>query len=676
MASNSIVNNLWGACNKMRQDPGTTGALQYIQQFSWLLFLKVFEETERKRQTECELEAKEFKPNLSEEYTWSSWAYNKDLTGATLISFVNDKLFPYLRSLKANKTQQTIANIFNNSVNLMQDGYLLKEAIEKIRDTDFFSDDESFAISEVYEGLFSKMKASDLKPLAEFYTPRPIGKFMTQMVNPEIGETVYDPANGPSGFLVEAFYVLKGKAKSGKDVETLHERSLYGKEVKPLPYVLGMMNLILNGVEAPNITKTNTLGINLFQLTEKDRYNVVLANPPFSGQLKGVSSNFPYPASATEILFLQHAMRSLKQKGRCAIIFPEGVLSTTDEKAYVNSKKELLENYNLHSIVRMPEGAFAPYTSISTNILFFDKKGKTDNIWYYEVQPPIGKKNFSKTNPIRFESFAECISLWHEKAETKNSWIIPIERVVRESYNLDFKNPNKVFSKSYDSPTNLIYTLAKKQEGLLCKFQSLQSAIANFYKEMSNKYETVPLSKVLTQYQIKTYVQDKEKYNQLTISKHDGIKLRGFKYGSEIGRKRQFIVDLDKYPNTILYTRQTLQQDEAIGLAPDEVNGCVVTENMPMFSVDGALPLFVHYYFKSSFFLKQLHKSKRKGTSQQTIHEDIFLRYEMPLPSETIQGEIVSLLEEVIELKKRQSEINTDLSHLFPAVLDEAFKSE
>lgn len=467
MASNPIINNLWGACNKMRQDPGTTGALQYIQQFSWLLFLKVFEETEKKRKAECELEAKTFKPNIAEEYTWSKWTSDKNLTGPALIKYVNDKLFPYLRGLKENKTQLTIAKIFENSTNLMQDGYLLKEAIEKIRDTNFFSDDESFAISEIYEGLFSKMKASDLKPLAEFYTPRPIGKFMTEIVNPEIGESVYDPANGPSGFLVESFYWLKKKAKSSKNIETLHEKSLYGKEIKPLPFVLGMMNLILNGVESPNIIKTNTLGINLFQLTERDRHNIVLTNPPFSGQLKGVSSNFPYPSSATEILFLQHTMRSLKQKGRCGIIFPEGVLFTTNEQAYVNTKKELIENYNLHTIVKLPSGSFAPYTTIPTNILFFDKSGKTEKIWYYEVQPPTGKKNFSKTNPIRYESFAECISLWKDRPETEYSWTIAVEKVIAENYNLDFKNPHRAEELEHTAPEILIDGILKKENQII-----------------------------------------------------------------------------------------------------------------------------------------------------------------------------------------------------------------
>ena len=463
----------------MRQDPGTTGALQYIQQFSWLLFLKVYEETEKKRQTESELSGKKFVPNISADYTWSKWAYDKDLTGKELIKFVNEDLFPYLRSLIGNKTQKTISIIFENSVNLMQDGYLLKEAIEKIRDTNFFSDDESFAISEIYEGLFSKMKASDLKPLAEFYTPRPIGKFMTEMVNPEIGESVYDPANGPSGFLVETFYLLKKKAKSSKDIETLHEKSLYGKEVKPLPFVLGMMNLILNGVESPNIIKTNTLGINLFHLSENDRHNILLTNPPFSGQLKGVSSNFPYPASATEILFLQHSMRSMKHRGRCGIIFPEGVLFNTNEQAYVNTKKELIENFNLHTIVKLPTGSFAPYTTIPTNILFFDKLGRTEKIWYYEVQIPNGKKNFTKTNPIRYENFTDCISLWKERPESEFSWTIPVEKVIAENYNLDFKNPYKIENLEHIQPHILVDGIIQKENQIVGMMQEIKSIVDN-----------------------------------------------------------------------------------------------------------------------------------------------------------------------------------------------------
>lgn len=477
MATNTIINNLWSACNKMRQDPGTTGALQYIQQFSWLLFLKVYEENEKKRQAESELSDKKFVPNISDNYTWSKWTTDKDLTGKDLVKFVNEDLFPYLKSLGGNKTQKTIATIFENSSNLMQDGYLLKEAIEKIRDTNFFSDDESFAISEIYEGLFSKMKSSDLKPLAEFYTPRPIGKFMTEMVNPEIGETVYDPANGPSGFLVESFYLLKKKAKSGKNIETLHEKSLYGKEIKPLPFVLGMMNLILNGVEAPNIIKTNTLAINLFHLTDRDRYDIVLTNPPFSGQLKGVSSNFPYPASATEILFLQHSMRSLRHRGKCGIIFPEGVLFTTNEQAYVNTKKELIENFNLHTIVKLPPGSFAPYTTIPTNILFFDKLGKTKNIWYYEVQIPNDKKNFTKTNPIRYENFAECISLWKERPDTDYSWTIPVEKVIEENYNLDFKNPHRSEELEHRPPDELIESILNKEHQIVNLMKEIKQTV-------------------------------------------------------------------------------------------------------------------------------------------------------------------------------------------------------
>jgi type I restriction enzyme M protein len=405
--NNHIINKLWNACNTMMSDAGTTGPLQYISQFSWLLFLKVYEEIEKKKNVEAEFEGKKFQESIASPYKWSEWAdKKKNLTGEPLMKFVNNKLFPYLRGLgqtpNATTIQRIIGDIFKQSNNLMQDGYYLREVIDTIESVDFFASADSYAISNIYEGLFSKMKAGDIKPLAEFYTPRPIAEFIAEMVEPKLGQTVYDPCNGPSGFLVAAFNILKDQVKSVSNYERLHKRTFYGKELKPLPFVLGMMNMILNGVESPNITQGNTLAINLFNITEKDRHDLVLTNPPFKGKHLGQGSNFPYQSKNTAILFLQHCMRSLKHKGKCAIIFPEGVLFKVDEAAFANTKKDLIENYNLHTVIKLPSGAFAPYTNITTNILFFEKNGTTKDIWYYELPPPEGKKNYRHTRQIVF----------------------------------------------------------------------------------------------------------------------------------------------------------------------------------------------------------------------------------------------------------------------------------
>ncbi|MFH1195655.1 MAG: class I SAM-dependent DNA methyltransferase, partial [bacterium] len=359
MANDSISNKLWSACNKMRQDPGTTGALQYVEQFSWLLFLKVYEETENKNEAKAAFEKKSYQRNIDGEYRWSVWT-GKDtyLTGPDLLNFVQDKLIPHLRSLSGNRTKEIISEIFSNTQNRMEDGYLLREVVDVMAGADFFSDEDSFAVSSIYEGLFSRMKSAEIKPLAEFHTPRVIARFMTEMVAPKIGQTIYDPCNGPSGFLTEAYHFMRPKAKNISDNEKLQKETFFGKELKSLPFILGTMNMILNGIATPNIRKMNTLSINLFNLTEK--YDIVMTNPPFSGTVRGIESNFPHPSAQTEILFLQHCMRSLKDGGKCAIIFPESVLFTTDDQSYVNTKKELLQQFNLHTIVRLPKGAFEP----------------------------------------------------------------------------------------------------------------------------------------------------------------------------------------------------------------------------------------------------------------------------------------------------------------------------
>lgn len=480
--NNHIISKLWSACNVMMSDAGTTGALQYIQQFSWLLFLKVYEEIENNKRKEAAYEGKKYSDNIESPYKWSEWTdKGKNLTGDPLMKFVNDDLFPYLRNLRnktnATKTQFVIAEIFRNSENLMKDGYYLREVIDKIGGIDFFSNEDAYAIATIYEGLFNKMKASEIKPLAEFYTPRPIAEFIAEMSNLQIGETIYDPCNGPSGFLVAAYNQLKDKVKSASDYETLHEKMLYGKELKPLPFVLGMMSMILNGIESPNIKQGNTLAVSLFSLSEADRYNVILTNPPFKGTAIGISSNFPYPSKNTAILFLQHCLKSLKNKGRCAIIFPEGVLFKVDEAAYFNSKKDLIENFNLKSIVRLPKGAFAPYTDIPTNILFFEKIGKTKSVWYYEIQPPIGKKNFTKSNPIRKEHFEDCKKHFLTRAETDYSWVVDVEEIKRRNFNLDIQNPN---SKDVieNLPTKKLLELIEEKDKLANEiFNSIKNSL-------------------------------------------------------------------------------------------------------------------------------------------------------------------------------------------------------
>src|SRR3989344_4207205 len=319
------------------------------------------------------------------------------------------------------------------------------------------------------------MKSAEIKPLAEFHTPRVIARFMTEMVAPKIGQTIYDPCNGPSGFLTEAYHFMRSKAKNVADNEKLQKETFYGKELKSLPFILGTMNMILNGIATPNIRKMNTLSINLLNLTEK--YDIVMTNPPFSGTVRGVETNFPYPSAQTEILFLQHCMRSLKDGGKCAIIFPEGVLFKTDDQSYVNTKKELLQQFNLHHIIRLPNGAFAPYTGIQTNILFFDKTGPTKEIRYHELSVPKNRKNFSKSKPIKGEYFEEAKKLWEKKDLTEQSWVVPVEEIIKNNYNLDVKNPNKKTEFEHLPPEELIAKIEESEKTIMTLLSEIKDLI-------------------------------------------------------------------------------------------------------------------------------------------------------------------------------------------------------
>lgn len=476
MPNDSIQNKLWSACNKMRQDPGTTGALQYVEQFSWILFLKVYEEIENEYEAKAAFEGKTYIRNIDNEFRWSVWT-NKDsyITGPDLLKYIQDKLFPYLRTLSGNRTKEIISEIFNNTQNRMEDGYLLREVVDIMVGVDFFSDEGTFAVSSIYEGLFARMKASDIKPLAEFHTPRAIVHFMVETLAPKIGQTVYDPCAGPAGFLTESYLFMRPQAKTVSDNEKLQKETFYGKELKSLPFILGTMNMMLNGVTTPNIRKVNTLSINLFNLAE--RYNVILTNPPFSGTVRGIESNFPYPSSQTEILFLQHCMRSLKDGGKCAIIFPEGVLFKTDDQSYVNTKKELLQHFNLHHIVRLPNGSFAPYTPILTNILFFDKTGPTKEISYYEFPLPKGFKNFSKSKPIKSEYFEEAKRIWNTDELTEQSWVTPVEEIIKNNYNLDVKNPNRKVEFEHLPPDELINKIESSEKTISALLSEIRDLI-------------------------------------------------------------------------------------------------------------------------------------------------------------------------------------------------------
>lgn len=465
------------ARDAMRKDAGLNGDLDRIPQLAWLLFLKAFDGLEQNR----EVTEPDYRPAIEEPFRWRDWAANPHgRTGESLLSFVNGRLLPYLRELSGtgrHDPRDVLSAVFKETHNRMLSGYLLRDVVNKVNEINFASADDIHTMAHLYESMLREMRdaAGDS---GEFYTPRPVIRFITQQVDPKLGEIVLDPACGTGGFLVEALEHMDREVSKAAQRRQLHN-SLRGIEKKPLPYLLGMMNLVLHGVGHPNIIRGNALATPITQVSRTDRVDVVLTNPPFGGEEeKGIQANFPADKRTAETawLFLQLVMRRLKSGGRCGIVVPNGVLFGDGVGAKI--KKQLLEECSLHTVVRLPDGVFEPYTSIPSNILFFDKTGPTREVWFYEIPPPEGRKKYSKTKPMHFVDFAECQAWWNTRPENDRAWRVPLATIEGQGYNLDLRNPNRVHDLTQRPPSELVEELVANERVLLGLLQQLQAELS------------------------------------------------------------------------------------------------------------------------------------------------------------------------------------------------------
>jgi type I restriction enzyme M protein len=455
----------------LRKEAGCTTELDYIEQTSWLLFLKYLDALEREKALEAGLEGRSYTYILDEEFRWESWAaprdhhgaidHNRATTGDDLRDFTNDRLFPYLRGFKEkasgpNTIEYKIGEIFGELKNKISSGYNLREVIDHIDELRFGSQVEKHELSHLYEAKINKMGNAGRNG-GEYYTPRPLIRAIVQVVQPRIGERVYDGAVGSAGFLCEAFEYLRARpGLTTTDARTLQERTFYGKEKKPLAYVIGIMNMILHGIEAPNIVHTNTLSENLADIQEKDRFEVILANPPFGGRERNeVQQNFPIRTGETAFLFLQHFIKILKAGGRAGIVIKNTFLSNTDN-ASVSLRKLLLESCNLHTILDCPSGTFQG-AGVRTIVLFFEKGAPTRNIWYYQLDPG---RNLGKTNPLNDADLAEFVSLQRTFADSPKSWSIDAASVDPATWDLSVRNPNAGEEVVHRSPEEILDEIA------------------------------------------------------------------------------------------------------------------------------------------------------------------------------------------------------------------------
>lgn len=482
----------------MRKDVGVDGDAQRISQLVWMFFLKIYDD----REAEIELLEDNYQSPLPDELRWRNWASDPEgMTGDTLLDFVNNQLFPTLKDKleltgPTKKRAIVLRNIFEDAYNYMKSGTLMRQVINKICEIDFNNTEDRHTFGSIYEQILKDLQSAG--NAGEFYTPRAVTQFIVNRIDPKLSEIVFDPACGTGGFLSCAIdHKRKNYVKSAKDEETLQE-SIKGVEKKSLPHMLCTTNMILHGIDTPtNIKHENTLGRPYKDYGEKDRVNVIITNPPFGGMEEdGIENNFPknYRTRETADLFMALIIKLLKTDGRAAVVLPDGFLFGEGMKTRL--KEDLLNKCNLHTIMRLPNGVFAPYTSIKTNILFFTKKAEkerpaTKEVWYYEHPYPEGVKSYNKTKPMSFEEFDTEIDWWGEEENdfntrkvTEQAWKVSLDEIIERDYNLDIKNPHEIEAIDHD-PEELLADFAAQQNSI----QELRNQLKTILSEALESFK-------------------------------------------------------------------------------------------------------------------------------------------------------------------------------------------
>jgi type I restriction enzyme M protein len=449
----------------LRAEDGIGNELDYVEQTSWVLFLKYLHDLENERRDRAELDGKNYTPLIKDEFRWDQWAaptkggefdHNTAKVGDDLIEFIDRELFPHLggfrnSALSPQSIEYKIGEVFTELRNKFRSGFILRDVLEVINGLSFNTQAERHELSELYETRINRMGNAGRNG-GEYYTPRPLIRAMIKVIGPKIGETIYDGAVGSAGFLCEAYDFMRTGDLSAADFEKLQSSTFFGQEKKSLAYIIGIMNMVLHGIEAPSIIHTNSLNENVMDIQEKDRHDIILANPPFGGgERREVQQNFPIPTGETAYLFLQHFIRKLRAGGRGAVVIKNTFLSNTDN-ASVALRREILESCNLHTILDCPGGTFHG-AGVKTVVLFFEKGRPTKDIWYYQLDPG---RNLGKTNPLNNEDLAEFVEIQKSRPMSPRSWKTSRPSVDEETYDLSVKNPNAPEPKALGSPEKII----------------------------------------------------------------------------------------------------------------------------------------------------------------------------------------------------------------------------
>lgn len=504
MSREQLTNDIWRACDILRRDDNCGGVMEYVEHLAWLLFLKFFDEQEDIFEQEAAIAGRKYKRVIDKDYRWSDWVpkaigektgengrrKTPEWDGDRLMQIVRGEIIPYLGSLSGSPERDVIGGLFSDrNVVVCASPYNLKDVLEIVDNIDFKNPDDIHTVSHVYEDLLRKL-GNENKMAGEFYTPRPIIRFMVEVIDPQIGETVYDPFCGSCGFLVEAFEYMKTQEKTTKDHQILQRKTFVGQEKKALPALLGAMNLILHGVLVPEVRRRNTLEENVISAVT-ERFDVVLTNPPFGGKENAqIQQNFPVKSNATELLALEHIVKKLKpgRNARCGVVVPEGTLFRGGAFAVV--KEMMLNDFDLFMIVSLPPGAFAPYSDVKTALMFFRRSGSTEKVLYHEIPLPENLKKFSKGSPIGDEHFVEARhknlllkqftkkDIPSEKL-TYESWFTDLDTLIDREFDLSARNPNQSQEEILPHPSKLTSRILEDQE-------KLKSIIKRLHKMVSD----------------------------------------------------------------------------------------------------------------------------------------------------------------------------------------------
>ena len=587
-----------------------------------------------------------------------------------------------MQGTNGDRRRDVIATVFGGVINRMISGYLLRDVINLVDGIHFDSSDEIHTLGHLYESMLREMRdaAGDS---GEFYTPRPVVQFMVAALDPRLGETVLDPACGTGGFLVETFTHMQKQCKTVKHRTTLQEKSIFGAEAKPLPYMLAQMNLLLHGLQSPNITYANSLAVRLTELGDKDRVDVILTNPPFGGEEEpGIRSNFPADkrTSETALLFLQLIMRKLRRLGRgsesggrAAVVVPNGVLADTGIASRI--RKELVRDFNLHTIVRLPNGVFSPYTPIPTNLLFLDRSKPTGTVWFYEVPLPEGIREYTKTRPLRFEHLKLLIDWWDSRVENEHAWSVDTTCLLRADHvDLDMRNPRKTTPWGSTSPNELLASLqdlANVGISSLAEMDLLLTGLRTFVQAgLSERCDRRRLGDVIEECRDSCTVDASMEYPNFGIySFGRGTFCKPPIDGLETSAKTLYRVKAGQF----IYSR-LFAFERAFALVPDDFHGWFVSNEYPTFDCKLQIihPEYLLAYFRSPPVWTELRSlSKGLGHRRQRVQPKRLLEYVIPVPPMDMQVRVAQFQRLVDQLRKVYQTSLSALGHLGPATVGE-----